>query len=82
MTKGARRKQSALCAWLDTHHPGRGGRSYLRLSGVAFATIAKAIEGVPIRREAAELLSSYTGGAVSVASMVAPDEAKKKSRAA
>jgi hypothetical protein len=62
-----------LATWLETHHPGRGGRTFLqRKSGCNHETIARALAGDPILTEpAAQRLSDATNKAVTVAELMA-----------
>lgn len=67
-----------LWNWMAVHHPDRGGTSWLmRMSGVSFPTIRKALSGQAIAdKSAAEKLSAATGGEVSVGEIMCPPKRK------
>lgn len=58
--------------WLDKKFEGvRGGASWLmRESGTSFPTVRKALNGVPIERDAAVKIAAATGGRISAESLV------------
>jgi len=68
-----------LSAWLEEHHPGRGGRAWLvRESGCSYETVGRALRDEPIdSKRAAERLSEATGGVVTVISIMHPEQSRK-----